>query len=133
MASARRSQTRMRELVFEVVTEDAWRACLEALLEQAQQGNLSAFKQLEGWVMGALPKDTGDPEDGKQPTTIVVRRPEGIVSGSPRSVAQAQAQDDAVATGHAPDADNRPARGADDSPRPLGQPGGQAERAGVAA
>jgi hypothetical protein len=48
----------MRGLFEECVTEAEWRECIGALLRDAKQGNVAAFKELAPWVVGRVPEET---------------------------------------------------------------------------
>jgi hypothetical protein len=66
-----RYRERMRRAFWAAVTVEEWQNCVAALLKAAKDGNVTAYKLLEPWVMGK-PDSLEVPE--ADPLEIVIKR-----------------------------------------------------------
>jgi hypothetical protein len=47
----------MRSIFEECITAEDWRTVIEALLRDAKDGNVAAFRELSPWVVGRVPEE----------------------------------------------------------------------------
>lgn len=64
---------RLRDLLDRAIGESEWIACIEALLKQAQKGDLRAFKLLAEYRFG--PPSRQEPEPAAQDLTLHIYLP----------------------------------------------------------